>query len=137
MLKIRLSRVGKKNKAYFRIIISENARDPQGKYIELLGNVNPHTSPSTINLKADRIKYWLSQGAQTSATVHNMLVDQKVVDGEKVRSWSPKKKEDDQLAGNEDAKKPAEIADKAETKSDATKEQSKEKPVEDQTEKSK
>ena len=93
MLAIRLSPTGKKGQKFFRVIVSEKTKDVFGDYIELLGNYNPHPNPAQATLNAERIKYWLSQGAQASATVHNLLVDQKIIDEPKVTSWKPKKKE--------------------------------------------
>lgn len=72
MLTIRLTRVGKKKYPTYRFIISEKSRDPWGKSLEVLGNYNPHTKD--IVLKKERIAYWLSQGAGTSETVHNLLI---------------------------------------------------------------
>ncbi|MFH1233794.1 MAG: 30S ribosomal protein S16 [Patescibacteria group bacterium] len=95
MLTIRLSRVGKKKQPSYRIIVSENARDPWGKSLEFLGNYNPRTNPATINLEVERINYWISQGAQTSATVHNLLVSQKIIKGPKVKASSTKKKKEE------------------------------------------
>ena len=83
MLTIRLSRVGKTKQPSYRLIVSEKARDPWGKFLENLGTFNPRTNPSTVNFNVDRIKYWISKGAQTSNTVWNLLVDQKVVEGAK------------------------------------------------------
>lgn len=92
MLAIRLSPVGKKGQKYFRVIVSEKTKDVFGDYIELLGSYNPHPSSPEVNLKVDRIKHWLSQGAQASPTVHNLLIDQKIIEDKKVTSWKPKKK---------------------------------------------
>lgn len=89
MLKIRLQRTGKKNEPYFRVVIGEHTNSAQsGKFIELLGSYDPKAG--TITLKEDRIKYWISKGAQASGTVHNFLVDKKVVDGKK-KNILPKK----------------------------------------------
>jgi small subunit ribosomal protein S16 len=60
MLTIRFSRVGKKSFPTYRLIISEKARDPYGKSLEILGSYNPHTKD--LVAKADRIKYWISKG---------------------------------------------------------------------------
>jgi len=95
MLTIRLSRVGKKKQPSYRLILSENARDPWGKSLEFLGNYNPRTNPSTINLEAERIKYWISKGAQTSATVNNLLVSQKIIKGSKIKAHNVKKKKEE------------------------------------------
>lgn len=82
MLKIKLSRKGKKKYPIYRIIISEVARDPYGRSLEILGFYNPHTKE--LNVKADRVKHWLDQGAQMTDTVNNLLVGQKIVEGKKV-----------------------------------------------------
>ncbi len=83
MLTIRLTRVGKTKQPQYRCIISEKARDPWGKALEILGTYNPRTNPASINLNIDRIKYWISKGAQCSETVWNLLLDLKAVEGTK------------------------------------------------------
>ena len=85
MLTIRLSRVGKRKQPSYRFIVSEKGRDPWGRVLETLGQYNPRTSPTTVILKEDRVRYWLGKGAQTSETVWNLLVDRKIVEGEKRR----------------------------------------------------
>ena len=90
MLIIRLSRVGRKNDPSFRIVLQEKHRTPTGKVIELLGFYNARLKQKSF--KEDRIKYWLSQGAQESDTVHNLLVEAKLVDGPKRKASTIKKK---------------------------------------------
>ncbi|PIQ80494.1 MAG: 30S ribosomal protein S16 [Parcubacteria group bacterium CG11_big_fil_rev_8_21_14_0_20_41_14] len=92
MLAIRLQRMGKKNRPSYRVVLSEKKRDLYGNHNEILGNYDPVANPKTVNLKADRIKYWMGQGAQPSATVHNLLVSQGIIEGKKVKAWAPKKK---------------------------------------------
>jgi len=92
MLMIRLARTGKKKKAYFRFIVSEKTKDTHGDYLEALGNMDPHANPRKLTLKTDRIKYWLEHGAQPSPTVHNILVEQKLIKGDKLRVWKAKAK---------------------------------------------
>ncbi|MCK4592465.1 30S ribosomal protein S16 [Candidatus Parcubacteria bacterium] len=99
MLRIRLSRVGKKNKAQFRVTVADAQRSPTGKFIEILGHYNPHTKEKVF--KNERIEYWISKGAKPSSTVHNFLIDAGIIKGEKVTSWKPKKKE---KGGEEKAK---------------------------------
>lgn len=95
MVVIRLARFGKKNHATFRVIVSDKQKDTSGKYLELLGNYDPHQSPATLNLKEDRVKHWLSVGAQPSASVHNLLVDKGILPGPKVVvARAPKKEEE-------------------------------------------
>ena len=83
MLTLRLSRVGKRKQPIYRLIVSEKGRDPWGKALEILGNYNPRTNPATVTFKMDRVKYWMSKGAQASDTVWNLLHDLKAVEGDK------------------------------------------------------
>jgi len=94
MLKIRLSRFGSKKRPTYRVTISEHLKDARGDVLEYLGHYNPRSNPKIIELKADRIKFWLGKGAQASPTVHNLLVSKGVIEDKKVRSWKPKKKEE-------------------------------------------
>lgn len=90
MLMIRLQRVGRKNYAEFRIVVTEKSRAAKSSnYVELVGHYNPHSD--TVSVQADRVKYWIEKGAQVSGTVHNLLVSQKVIEGKKVNVL-PKKK---------------------------------------------
>ena len=89
MLTIRLTRVGKKKDGSFRVIVVESKRKVQpGNYLEMVGSYDPRVD--TVTLKADRIKHWISMGATTSDTVHNLLVSQKIIDAKK-RNVLPKK----------------------------------------------
>lgn len=99
MLKIRLARVGKKKNPTYRFIVSEASKDPYGKALEILGHYNPFSK--VIEVKKDRILEWISKGAQLSPTVHNILVDQNVIQKDKVKASKGKKK-------NAEAEKPAE-----------------------------
>lgn len=112
MLVIRMQRVGRRNKAQFRLVLQEKTQAPKSAAKEILGSYNPHISQDRkeqITLKEDRIKYWLSQGAQPSTTVHNMLLEFSVIEGEKRRSVQPKpKKSEDDGAEDEKAAAPAE-----------------------------
>ena len=88
MLMIRLQRTGKRGQAYFRIVILEHTSRVKGKYLELLGNYNPHQKE--FKVKKDRVEYWVSKGAQISPTVNNLMVNYKVWDKPKMQSWKPK-----------------------------------------------
>ncbi|MCD4694020.1 30S ribosomal protein S16 [bacterium] len=103
MLTIRLSRTGKRNKPMYRMIISEKARTPQGRALEIFGFYNPHDK--ILEVKEDRIKYWISKGAQMSPTVNNLLIDKKIIEGEKVKASKvgKKKKEEKGETGNKDS----------------------------------
>lgn len=77
MLTIRFSRIGKKKKPFYRLIISEKTKDTWGTFLEQLGHYDPQTKKAT--LKADRITYWISVGSQMSNSVHNLLVKEGVI----------------------------------------------------------
>ena len=83
MLKIRMQRMGAINQPSFRIVVTEHTAGPQaGKYVERVGFYNPRSKERT--LVEDRIKYWMSVGAQPSGTVHNMLVSAGVLNAKKI-----------------------------------------------------
>lgn len=83
VLTIRLTRVGKKKDASFRVIVVDSKRKVKpGNYLEMLGSYDPRVD--RVELKAERIKHWLSHGAKTSDTVHNLLISQKVIEGKKI-----------------------------------------------------
>jgi small subunit ribosomal protein S16 len=93
MLKVRLQRIGKKKQAHFRVVVLEHTSKPQGKYLELLGTYDPHAK--TLNVKLERVEYWVSKGAQVSPTVNNLMVNHNVWDRPKMESWKPKKKKEE------------------------------------------
>lgn len=83
MLTIRLSRVGKKKAPIYRVVVMPKTRDPWAKNIEILGHYNPRKQPKEFVVDQDRIKQWIKDGAETSDTVWNLLVEHKVIEGEK------------------------------------------------------
>lgn len=90
MLAIRLSRIGRKNRPSYRIIVSEKSKDPFGKFLEILGNFDSYLN--TCDIKKDRVEYWISKGAQPSPTVHNLFIDKNIITGSKVVASKKKKK---------------------------------------------
>lgn len=83
MLMIRLQRVGRRNDPSFRIVIVDSRRSTKsGNFIEVVGSYDPRKGEPQI--KAERVKYWLSVGAKTSGTVNNLLVNAKIISGAKV-----------------------------------------------------
>ncbi len=90
MLTIRFARVGKKNKAQYKIALQEKTAAPGGRHVEILGSHDPHLKATV--LKEDRIKYWLSKGAQASDTVHNLLVSKGLITDKKRVVKVPAKK---------------------------------------------
>ena len=83
MLKIRLQRTGRTNNPSYRVVVTEHTNGPKsGRAKEVVGSYNPKTKERI--LKEDRIKYWLSVGAQATGTMHNMLVSTGIVKGKKI-----------------------------------------------------
>ena len=71
--KIRLQRRGRKDYAFYSIVIADVRAPRDGKFIEKVGTYNPNTNPATVDLKFDRALYWLETGAQPTDTVRNIL----------------------------------------------------------------
>lgn len=78
MLMIRLSRIGKKKKPYYRVVVIEKSRARNGRVKEAVGTYDPLKKPAEIKLDADRVKYWLGYGAQPSDTVRSFIRQQKI-----------------------------------------------------------
>ncbi len=79
MLRLRLTRTGKKHAPTYRLVVCEHTAPIKGKFIENLGYYLPVQSGKPLVIKEDRVKYWLSKGARPSDTVCNLLVDQKIL----------------------------------------------------------
>lgn len=97
MLKIRLQRIGRKNDPHFRLVCTPHYLKPKTtQYTEILGTYN--VKAGIFECKADRIKHWMSLGAQVSPTVTNLLISKGVIEGRKInvlpkKSITSKRKE--------------------------------------------
>lgn len=90
MLKIRLQRVGRKHEPIFRIVLTDSKNSTKsGRYLEILGNMDARSKEGAI-LKSERVSFWIGKGAQPSDTVHNILVDKKIISAKKINKL-PKK----------------------------------------------
>lgn len=122
MLKIRLARIGRKNDPSYRVVVTEHTRGPKsGNHIEVLGNYNPKVD--NVTLDGERIKYWISNGAQVSDTVHNILINQGVIKGKKINvlpKKSPIVKESEEGAEAEVSAEAPEVSAEVPSKDDAT-----------------
>lgn len=96
MLAIRLARTGRKNRPFFRVIVSEKSKDTFGTFLEILGYYDPILK--TCDLKKDRILHWISKGAKPSPTLHNLFTDKNIIQGTKVRASKSKKKSKEEAA---------------------------------------
>ena len=66
-------RTGAKKRPSYRIVVKEKQSKRDGAYLENLGTYNPTTQPAEVNLKAERVQYWMSKGAQPTDTVRRLI----------------------------------------------------------------
>ncbi len=91
MLKIRLQRFGRKNNPAFRVVLTDSKNAAKsGKFIEILGNYD--LKSNTFVIDADKVKKRIAEGAKASDTVHNFLVSQGIVEGQKINVLPRKSK---------------------------------------------
>ena len=84
MLKIRLQRTGRKHEPTFRLVLTDSKNSTKsGKFLEILGSYDPRNKDQAV-FKADRIKYWLSQGVKVTDTLHNLLITRNIIEGKKI-----------------------------------------------------
>ena len=72
-LRIRLQRFGRKKRPFFRVVVQDREAPRDGRFIEILGFYDPLPDPYRFEIKEDRVRYWLSQGAQPTETVASLL----------------------------------------------------------------
>ena len=77
--KIRLQRHGRKNYAFYPIVIADSRAPRDGKFIERIGSYNPNTNPATITLNFERALYWVNVGAEPTDTVRSILSNEGVM----------------------------------------------------------
>ena len=137
MLVIRLHRVGKKNSpAYRLVVIRKSAAPKSGNFLEVLGSYNRIGGKINSNLKKDRIEYWLSKGAQASDTVHNILVNEGIIKGSKIKKRIKSKPQEESESQKEESGKAEEpkldekkeSSDSSEKKQEDNKEEKSEEP---------
>lgn len=73
MVKIRLMRTGAAKQPHYRVVVTNSQSGPAGKFIEVIGHYNPLDTPPTIKIDGDKVKTWVSKGAQLSDTVSHLL----------------------------------------------------------------
>ena len=92
MLRIRLSRIGKRKQPSYRIVVTDQRHPREGAHLEIIGHYNPLTNPATITLKEDRAIHWLQVGAQPSDTAAKILSRSGIMEqaGREAVVWSGK-----------------------------------------------
>jgi len=73
MVKIRLRRMGRRNRPFYRVVVADSRSPRDGKFIEIIGHYNPLTDPSTIDINEEKALKWLRCGAQPTDTVRSLL----------------------------------------------------------------
>ncbi len=123
-----MQRTGRINSPSFRIVVVEHTASPTaGKFVEKVGTYNPKSKERNLNI--ERVKYWMSVGAQPSATIHNMLVSLGALNAKKINvlpaykapaeAAAEEKKEEAEKAVEQEAKAEAKAAHDAEVKEGA------------------
>ena len=74
--KIRLARVGSKKNPIYRVVVADSRSPRDGRFIEIVGRYNPQTDPSTIVLDEEKIRNWVSKGAQPTDPVKRLMKTQ-------------------------------------------------------------
>jgi len=72
-VKIRLTRLGRKKKPFYRIVVANSEAPRDGKFLEVVGTYDPLKDPVEVSVKQDKLQYWLDQGAQPTDTVRSLL----------------------------------------------------------------
>ena len=71
--KIRLARVGSKKNPIYRVVVADSRSPRDGRFLEIVGRYNPQTTPSTIDIDVERVRDWISKGAQPTDPVKRLL----------------------------------------------------------------
>ena len=77
MLKIRLRRMGNRNRPFYRIVVSDSRRTPKSSAVEEIGFYDPVKGPDEFKIDVERVDHWTSQGAQLSPTVKRLVIRQR------------------------------------------------------------
>jgi len=73
LLTIRLARTGARKQPHYRVVVIEKERARNGRPVEVVGTYNPRTNPATVELKRERVEYWVSKGARMSDRVNKIM----------------------------------------------------------------
>jgi small subunit ribosomal protein S16 len=73
MVKIRLRRMGRRNRPFYRVVVADSRSPRDGKFIEVIGHYNPLTDPAAVTIDEEKALKWLRSGAQPTDTVRSLL----------------------------------------------------------------
>jgi len=113
---IRMARIGTKNHPFYRIVICEKGRDNYGNMLDTFGTYDPYSK--ILKVEAEKVKEWISKGAQMTPTVNNLFINNKIIEGEKAKTRKVNtvklmKKREEAVKAENDAKIKAEADKKA------------------------
>jgi small subunit ribosomal protein S16 len=73
MLKIRLKRIGARQRPFYRVVVADSRKAPTGRFVDQVGTYDPTREPSEVKLDLDRVREWMGKGAQPTATVKKLI----------------------------------------------------------------
>jgi len=73
MVAIRLRRAGSKKRPFFRVVVTDSRAARDSSFVEILGFYNPRTKPAVVNVKTERVNFWIGKGAQPSDSVRTLI----------------------------------------------------------------
>ena len=115
---MRLTRMGRKKRPYYRVVVAEHTSPRDGAFLEILGHYDPLADDVALVIKEDRVKHWLEHGAQPTKTVHHLLAKQNLM-----APWEAKprsKRADAKRAAIAEAAKAAAEAENSDAGADAS-----------------
>jgi len=80
MVKIRLRRMGRRNRPFYRVVVADSRSPRDGRFIDMIGHYNPLTDPATIDINEEKALKWLRYGAQPTDTVRSLLAKLGIMD---------------------------------------------------------
>ncbi|HEU65768.1 MAG TPA: 30S ribosomal protein S16 [Chloroflexi bacterium] len=80
MVKIRLRRMGRRNRPFYRVVVADSRSPRDGKFIDIIGHYDPLTDPATINIDEEKALKWLGCGAQPTDTVRSLFGKLSIMD---------------------------------------------------------
>ena len=73
MVKIRLRRMGRRNRPFYRVVVADSRSPRDGRFLDIIGHYNPLTEPAAIDINEEKALEWLKRGAQPTDTVRSLL----------------------------------------------------------------
>lgn len=89
MLAIRLRRVGSKKRPYYRVVVIESTNPTDGAFVEILGHYDPRSKPAKVDVKQDRLQYWIGKGARPSDTVRTLVANHLTAPAQAAETTAP------------------------------------------------